>query len=88
MRIVSVLDKLLDESIFSSNPVRKAKAVGHVRRLMREPLRAKEASEKLKKHVDDQKLHSDISHFAEKDPHVDVRPVVKQRLKQLKVQGF
>lgn len=84
----SITDIILDESVFSSNPVRRSKAVGHVRRLMREPLRAHEASEKLHKHVDDPKLHAEIAHFKKLDPHTDVRPVVKGRMRQLKVEGF
>ena len=85
---MNVISKILDESIFSSNPVRKSKAVGHVRRLMREPLRAADAHAKLHKHVDDPKLHADLHHFSKTSPDADVRPVVKKRMKELKVQGF
>jgi hypothetical protein len=74
--------------IFSSNSVRKGKAVGHLRRMMREPLRAHEAHGKVKPHAHDEKLLNDIKHFAGKDPQVDVRPLVKKRMRELQVQGF
>lgn len=74
--------------IFSSNPVRKGKAVGHLRRMMREPLKAHEAHAKVKAHAHDDKLLNDIKHFAGKDPNVDVRPIVKKRMRELSIQGF
>lgn len=74
--------------IFSSNPVRKGKAVGHLRRMMREPLKAHEAHAKVKPHAHDEKLLNDIKHFAGKDPQVDVRPVVKKRMRELSISGF
>jgi hypothetical protein len=83
-----MINKLLTESIFSSNPVRKAKAVGHLKRLLREPLRAKDAHAKIKKHADDEKLLSNIKHFHSTAPDSDVRPVLKKRMKELNIQGF
>jgi hypothetical protein len=77
-----------EDGIFSKNPVRAGRSVGHLRRMMREPLRAHEASEKIKPHVNDDRLHHDIKHFAGKDPDVDVRPLLKKRMRELKVQGF
>jgi hypothetical protein len=74
--------------IFSSNPVRHGRAVGHLRRLMRQPLKAHEAHEKVKPHAHDVRLLNDIKHFAGKDPHVDVRPLVKKRMRELKISGF
>lgn len=80
----------LDESdgpgkggIFSSNPLRRDKAVGAVRKLLRQPLKAHEAHEKLIKHAHDDHLFKQIHHFKEKDPHVDVRPLVKKRMREL-----
>jgi hypothetical protein len=74
--------------IFSTNPVRKGKAVGHLRRLMREPLKAGEAHDKIKPHAHDSRLLHDVKHFAGKDPHADVRPILKKRMRELKVEGF
>lgn len=77
-----------EEGIFSKNPVRAGRSVGHLRRLMREPLKAHEALGKIQDHIKDDHLHRDIKHFASKDPHVDVRPVLKKRMRELKIQGF
>jgi Trp operon repressor len=74
--------------VFSSNPVRKGKAVGHLRRLMREPLKAHEAHDKIKPHAHDKRLLHDVKHFAGKDPHADVRPILKKRMRELKIEGF
>ena len=74
--------------IFSSHPHKKGKSIGHIRKLMNEPLKAHEAIHKLGDHANDEKLHSTIKHFASQDPHVDVRPVVRKRMRELKVQGF
>jgi hypothetical protein len=74
--------------IFSTNPVRRGKSVGHIRRLMREPLKAGEAHDKIKPHAHDTRLLHDVRHFAGKDPHADVRPIVKKRMRELKIEGF
>jgi hypothetical protein len=74
--------------IFSTNPVRKGKAVGQLRRLMREPLKAGEAHDKVKPHAPDDRLLRDIKHFAGKDPHADVRPIVRKRMRELSHKGF
>ena len=78
----------LEESIFSSNPTKQRTAAGHLKRLLREPLRAKDAHDKIKKHADDAKLLGDIRHFSTQAPEADVRPVLKKRMKELKVAGF
>jgi len=78
----------LEESIFSSNPTKQRSAAGHLKRLLREPLRAKDAHDKIKKHADDHKLLGDIRHFSTQAPEADVRPVLKKRMKELKVAGF
>lgn len=85
---MNVISKILDESIFSSNPVIRTKAAGHLKRLLREPLHAKHANEKIKKHADDPKLLADIHHFSKHAPESDVRPVLKKRMKELRIQGF
>lgn len=86
--VKKILDKNLEESIFSSNPVKRTKAAGHLKRLLREPLQAKTAHDKIKKHADDPKLLAHLHHFATQSPDADVRPVLKKRMKELSVQGF
>ena len=87
-KISQLLADQLEESIFSSNPVKQAKAAGHLKRLLREPLAAKDAHHKIKKHADDPKLLAHLHHFASTSPDTDVRPVLKKRMKELSVQGF
>jgi hypothetical protein len=74
--------------IHSSNPIKKDKAIGEIRKLDREKLHAHEASKKLMPHTDDSKLHKQIKSFADMAPDTDVRPVVRKRMKELKIRGF
>lgn len=83
-----ILRNQLEESIFSSNPAKQRAAAGHLRRLMREPLRAKDAHEKVKKHADDPKMIQHLHHLSTHAPEADVRPILKKRMKELNVQGF
>jgi hypothetical protein len=74
--------------LFSMHPHRREKAIGGIKKLLRDPLRAHEASAKLSPHIPDPKLMDHINHFKNIDPSVDVRPVVKKRLRELQVKGF
>jgi hypothetical protein len=75
--------------IYHANPAKRAEAHRHLRKIMDKPLKAHEASEKIKKHFDDERLHSDLHHFAKHNPDIDVRPLVKKRMEQLRKQrGF
>lgn len=74
--------------LFSMHPHRREKAIGGIKKLLRDPLKAHEAQEKLVQHIPDPKLMDHINHFKKLDPSVDVRPVVKKRLRELQVKGF
>lgn len=95
-RLVSPRTKSLQQNaiheavggIFSSNPIKKEKSVGEVRKLMRDPLKASEAHAKLTAHAFDGKLFDQIASFANMDASADVRPVVRKRMKELGIKGF
>ena len=75
--------------IYHANPAKRQEAHRALRKIMDKPLKAHEASEKIKKHFDDERLHGDIHHFAKAAPDTDVRPLVKKRMEQLRKQrGF
>lgn len=74
--------------IHSTNPIKKDKAIGEIRKLDRDKLHAHEASKKLMAHTDDSKLHKQIKSFADMAPDTDVRPVVRKRMKELRIRGF
>ncbi|AMQ65953.1 hypothetical protein AAY80_014 [Stenotrophomonas phage vB_SmaS-DLP_6] len=75
--------------IYHPNPAKRQEAHTALRKIMNKPLKAHEASEKIKKHFDDERLHGDIHHFAKAAPDTDVRPLVKKRMEQLRKQrGF
>ena len=75
--------------IYHANPAKRAEAHRALHKILAKPVKASEASEKIKPHFDDEKLHSDIHHFAKSAPDIDVRPMVKKRMEQLrKHRGF
>jgi hypothetical protein len=82
-------DSHTSHGIYHANPAKRAESHRAVRKLLDKPLKAHEASEKLKPHMDDAKLHTDIAHFAKASPDTDMRPIVKKRMEQLRKQrGF
>jgi len=66
----------------SSNPTRHAKAFGNLKKLMREPMKAKDAVKHLSKHVDHAPMFDNISDIAKDKPETDVRPLVKDHLRK------
>jgi hypothetical protein len=75
--------------IYHPNPAKRMEHHRALRKILDKPLKASEASDKIKKHFDDERLHGDIHHFAKSAPDVDVRPLVKKRMEQLRKQrGF
>lgn len=74
--------------IFSENPLRAGRAVGEVRKLMRTPLLAKEAQEKLHKHAHDEKLFTSLRLAKHHSPDADIRPIVISRMRELNIRGF
>lgn len=75
--------------IYHANPAKRAEAHKALRQVLDKPLKAHEAGDKIKAHFDDDRVHSDIAHFAKSSPDIDVRPLVKKRMEQLRKQrGF
>lgn len=68
--------------VFSSNPHRSAASVGHLRKLMNNPILAKSASRVVTKHAQDKRLLDMLDHFARHAPDADVRPIIKQFLRK------
>lgn len=73
-------------AVFSNNPVKADKARGKLRIMMRDPMPAAKSAEALASFVFDGKLLDQIKSFADKDPNVDVRPVIRKRMKELGIQ--
>jgi hypothetical protein len=74
--------------IHSTNPLIRDKAIGGLRIMMKEPIRAHEAAKKLSKFTDHVPLHKSIEPFSKSHPDSDVRPIVKTHMKRLGVRGF
>lgn len=72
--------------IYHPNTAKRMESHRHIRKLMSKPLKANDASSKLKPHLDDERLHSDIAHFAKTAPDADMRPLVKKRMEALRKQ--
>lgn len=75
--------------IYHPNSAKRMESHRILRSVMNKPLKASEASAKIKDHISDTKLHSDIAHFAKSSPDTDMRPLIKKRMEQLRKQkGF
>ena len=84
MSIVSkILKDRLEESVFSSNPAKRRQSFSRLGHLLHAPLPAKHAVAKIKKHADDPRLMQDLAHFEKHAPEIDVRPILKKRIKEL-----
>lgn len=77
-------EKPTGTGIYHPNSAKRMESHRAIRKMMEKPLKAKEASQKLKPHFDDERLHSDIGHFAKTAPDADMRPLVKKRMELLR----
>lgn len=80
-------EKPKKQGILHSNAAKAREHWAAIHRVMSKPMPAKSASEKLKPHVDDHRLHSDLAHFEKHNPDIDVRPLVKKHLERIRKTG-